>query len=284
MAYYGEACIFSATRDDALRDLMKEPDLDLFAALAWCGHGLASFRPPLGGALGPILALFLAGLAGSPAHCAAMCGPFVLGQVSDRLARVPLARLGATTRLTSGMLLPYHLGRLVTYGGLGAAMGWLGSGLVRVPWLSWMAAALLLGAALVFLAAALRSVLPALNRLLPRAGTAFALPIARLTRGLDTTTRRGGLMLGLALGFLPCGFLYTGLVVAAGTASPLTGALAMVAFGAGTMPSLIVVGIAGHFAGHRLNAVATRFAPAVMILNAAMLTGIGLQRLAPLIH
>lgn len=262
--------------------------MDLFAALAWCGHGLAAFAAPLrglpGGVIGPVIALFLAGLAGSPAHCAAMCGPFVLGQVSDRLARVPATRLGATTRLRSGMLLPYHCGRLVSYAGLGAAVGALGSGLVTVPWLAWTAAALLLGAAFSFLAAALRNLVPAFDRLLPRGGAGFALPIARLTRGIDTTTPLGGLALGLALGFLPCGFLYTALAVAAGTAAPLSGALAMLAFGAGTMPSLIVVGVAGHFAGHRLNAVATRFAPAVMILNAAMLAGIGLQRLAPLLR
>ena len=50
------------------------------------------------------------------------------------------------------------------------------------------------------------------------------------------------------------------------------------------MPSLIVVGVAGHFAGHRLNAAAVRFAPIIMVINAMMLTGIGLQRLAPLLH
>jgi uncharacterized protein len=258
--------------------------LDLFAALSWCGHGVASLRPAISGPLGPILTLFLAGFVGSPAHCAAMCGPLVLGQVSDRLTRVPLERLGPMTRLGQGMLLPYHFGRLITYSALGAATGWLGNGLVRVPWMRWTGAALLLCAAIVFLVAALRSLVPGLNRVLPpRAGPNLALPITRLVKGLDTTTVTGTFVLGLALGFLPCGFLYTGLVVAAGTASPLEGALALAAFALGTMPSLIVVGIAGHFAGHRLNAGALRYAPIIMLINAVMLAGIGLQRLAPLL-
>ena len=68
---------------------------------------------------------------------------------------------------------------------------------------------------------------------------------------------------------------------AAGTASPLWGALALGAFCLGTMPSLIVVGVAGHFAGHRLNASAVRFAPVIMAINAVMLGAIGLHRLAP---
>ena len=46
------------------------------------------------------------------------------------------------------------------------------------------------------------------------------------------------------------------------------------------MPSLIVVGVAGHFAGHRLNASAVRFAPVIMAINAVMLGAIGLHRLA----
>ncbi len=259
--------------------------MDLFSAVAWCGHGIATLGPAFGSPLGPLLTLFLAGFVGSPAHCAAMCGPIVLGQVSDRLTRVPLGRLGPMTRLSQGTLLPYHFGRLVTYSCLGAATGWLGSGLVRVPWMNRIGAVLLLGAAFAFLLAALRDLVPALNRLLPRrAGFGLALPITRLTKGLDTTSGLGAFALGLALGFLPCGFLYTSLAVAAGTASPFWGALALAAFGLGTMPSLIVVGVAGHFAGHRLNAAAVRFAPIIMVINAMMLTGIGLQRLAPLLH
>ena len=255
--------------------------MDLFSALAWCGHGIATLRPAFAGPLGPIVALFLAGFVGSPAHCAAMCGPIVLGQVSDRLTHVPLSRLGPMTRLSQGMLLPYHFGRLITYSCLGAATGWLGSGLVRVPWMAGIGAVFLLCAASVFLVAALRRLIPALNHLLPpRAGLNLAPPLTRLTRGLDTTTPLGSFALGLALGFLPCGFLYTGLAVAAGTASPLWGALALGAFCLGTMPSLIVVGVAGHFAGHRLNASAVRFAPVIMAINAVMLGAIGLHRLA----
>jgi len=45
---------------------------------AWCGGA------------GPTLpGLLLAGLAGGAMHCGPMCGGFVLGQVSDRLARLP---------------------------------------------------------------------------------------------------------------------------------------------------------------------------------------------------
>ena len=66
-----------------------------------------------------VLGLFLAGLAGSPLHCAPMCGPFVLARAAGRLANVPAGRLCERQRLLSGALLPYHLGRIGTYAALG---------------------------------------------------------------------------------------------------------------------------------------------------------------------
>jgi uncharacterized protein len=249
--------------------------LDLLTAL--CGS-VASL--PLGG--GIALGLLLAGAVGSAAHCVPMCGGFVLGQVGDRMARLPAARLCEWRRVSNGALLPYHLGRLTTYAGLGAVAGLGGAALGRLPWFGFLSGALLLLAALLFLSQALR-------RLAPRFGWLAGLELApawwnsvlgRFTSGLDRTGARGGYLLGLALGFLPCGFLYAALAASAASASPLLGAMAMLAFGLGTVPALIAVGIAGQTAAHRWRRGAAILSPAVMLLNAALLIVLALRTLA----
>lgn len=210
--------------------------------------------------------LFLAGLAGSVMHCAPMCGPFVLGQVTDRLARVAAGRLCEASRLGAALLVPYHCGRLTSYAVLGAVAGSLGALPARGP----AEGALLLLAALMFLLHGggwlgrfMRRFVPGLGRAPP----ALVRLIRGATRGVDRTHWTGGLALGLALGLLPCGFLYAALAVAAASASAGLGALAMLAFGAGTVPSLIAVGLAGR-TWHR--AIAT-VAPALMLFNAVVL-------------
>ena len=53
-----------------------------------------------------------------------MCGPFVLAQTAGSPASVTLRQL------KRGLLLHYHLGRLVTYAALGAAAATLGAGVI----------------------------------------------------------------------------------------------------------------------------------------------------------
>jgi len=50
------------------------------------------------------------------------------------------------------------------------------------------------------------------------------------------------LLLGLVWGWLPCGLVYTSLVFSATQASPINSSLTMLAFGVGTLPTLIVSG------------------------------------------
>jgi hypothetical protein len=227
---------------------------------------------PLGG--GIALGLLIAGAAGSVAHCMPMCGGFVLGQVADRMAKVPAARLCEWHRMSSGVLLPYHLGRLTTYGGLGALAGLGGSAIGRVPWFGFVSGTLLTVAALLFLAQALRRLLPRIGWLLPpldRAPAWWHRFLNAITRTLDQARPGDGYLLGVALGFLPCGFLYAALAATAASADPLYGALAMLAFGLGTMPALIAVGIAGQAAAHRWRRRVSLVSPAVMLVNSALL-------------
>jgi sulfite exporter TauE/SafE len=94
---------------------------------------------------------------------------------------------------------------------------------------------------------------------------------ARLTARMDRTTYGGGLLLGLVLGFLPCGLLYAALATASISAGPVTGVLAMLAFGAGTVPALVAVGTAGHAPGRRWRRRVSRLSSAVMVPNAILL-------------
>lgn len=216
---------------------------------------------------GLFLGLFLAGAAGSTMHCVPMCGGFVLGQVADGLARVPAAQLCEWRRITKGALLPYHLGRLTTYAGLGAAAGF-GTG--RLPWFGTVSAALLLLGATLFVMHVAR-ILPGLER----APAGWNRLVTRMARRAG-----GGYPLGVALGFLPCGFLYAALASAASSGTSLLGAAAMLAFGLGTAPALIAVGIAGQAAGRRWQRAIAVAAPAVMALNAALLLVLALRGFA----
>lgn len=244
--------------------------LDMMAA--WCA------AIPVGS--GVALGLFVAGLAGSPMHCAPMCGGFVLGQVADRMARLPALHLCEWQRVRGAALLPYHSGRLTTYAALGALAGAGGSALAGLPWFGRLTALLLLLAAFLFLAQALRRLLPWLRLPgLEQAPAAWTRAVARMTAGIDRTGPAGGYLLGVALGFLPCGFLYGALAAAAASGSWWAGALGMAAFGLGTVPALIAVGLAGHAAGRRWQRGVAVLSPAVMLLNAALLAALALRGL-----
>lgn len=217
------------------------------------------------------LALFLAGLAGGAAHCAGMCGPFVLTQVGQRIAGTSGA-YGELRRLRDGALVPYHLGRLTTYALLGAVAGAMAGLVVDATNFRLALAALLLFAALLFLAqvfarakAWLGARSGALGGALGGRLASWAAPFARDPRGWR------GYGFGLALGFLPCGLLYGALAAAAGTGEALAGGLAMAAFAVGTMPALIGVGIVGAAFGRRWRGAMEVALVPLMVLNAALL-------------
>jgi sulfite exporter TauE/SafE len=223
---------------------------------SWMGALAAMCEP--GGAMLPS-GLLLAGLAGGVMHCAPMCGPFVLGQVGAKMDAA--SACGECRHL--GILPGYHVGRIVTYTVLGAIAGLVG----LVPGLGQFAGVALALAALLFLCQGLRQLAPAIGRHLPGAGQ----PPSTIMHLLRRLHRLTGVPLGLALGLLPCGLLYTALLAASAAGGALQGAAAMFLFGLGTVPALLAVGIAGQAAARRWQRAIGKLAPILLLINAAIL-------------
>ncbi|RKQ72607.1 sulfite exporter TauE/SafE family protein [Oceanibaculum indicum] len=244
--------------------------LELLAAgYAHCASAVSGVVSTQGGLFG---GMFLAGLVGSAAHCVGMCGPFVMQQAADRAQSVPVARMSEFTRISGALLLPYHLGRLTTYAALGAGVAALTGSLAQLSWFGWLPSLLLALAALLFLAVALERL--GLLRRLPV--PAVAVPWSGWVSRTAAPLLRGGgalrgYLLGLVLGFIPCGLLYGAFAAAAGTADPLAGGLALLTFGLGTVPALIGVALAGGLAWRRWQAPLTPVLPLLMLVNAGML-------------
>lgn len=227
-----------------------------------------------------ITAMFLTGLVGGFGHCTSMCGPFVMAQVAGGVAgRQPLpAGAPVLMRAQGGLLVPYHLGRLTTYSVLGAVMAGLSGLVVMGTGFRWLLGAVLLLAALLFLQQAAKGLarwFPVLGRFAQaggmglggRIGQALARPLRPL---LADPGGINGYILGVMLGFLPCGFLYAALASAVGTGTAVGGALVMGAFALGTVPSLMTVGVLGSVAAARWTAVMKAVAPALMLFNAGV--------------
>jgi sulfite exporter TauE/SafE len=253
---------------DAVIEALNEA---LHAGIGICRVGVEGRGGLIGG-------LFLTGLVGSLTHCAGMCGPFVLSQTAARMEAIPLERMTELRRLAGAALLPYHLGRAVTYGGLGALAATFGGILGGADSFRLPAASMLGLAALLLLAMAL----PGVKALAGTGGESrWSRSLGELVRPLFARPfGLRGWLLGVMLGFIPCGLLYAALAAAAAGGNPVAGAFGMLAFWAGTVPMLVLVAAVGHAAVSHWRAPLLKAAPALLVLNAGMLGFMAWQLLA----
>ena len=241
----------------------------VFHAMAACRDGLVH----LSGSSGLALSLFLAGLGGSVLHCAGMCGPFVLGQVMNDAGKIGRGNnYGGWHRVAGAALLPYHLGRMVTYTALGALAGAATAVFASTPGFSWLSGVLLLlGAAFVLM----QAFGLAIGLTMPQAPL-----VHRLATPLVVSTHPAArFALGVVVGFLPCGLIYGALGAAAGAGSPLEGGMAMAAFSLGTMPALMAIGWGGALLRRRFQHGARWFAAPLLVVSSALMIALATQRL-----
>ncbi len=182
-----------------------------------------------------LISAFLVGLLGG-GHCVGMCGGIV--------SAVTLALPGRRPRV--GQLLAYNGGRISSYvlagvvAGVVGASGFFLNHVLPVEKLLYALASLMLVVLGLYLAGLWQGVL-----LLERMGGALWKHIQPFSRNfLPLKSAPQAYLLGMVMGWLPCGLVYSVLVAALATGDPLQGGLLMLAFGLGTLPTLMTMGLA----------------------------------------
>jgi hypothetical protein len=193
------------------------------------------------------------GFLGGFGHCMGMCGPIVASfSVYD----------SATTRgrrFANHLL--YNSGRTLTYSFTGAAMGLSGSVIGSMPSLG-DAVAVAAGLFMVITGLGITGVFSRLKSIEGR--STLILKLARELSVSSTPWRY--LLLGSLFGFLPCGLSYSVFAAAAATGSILKGMLSGFLFGLGTVPALVVFGMAASLISSKLRGALYRTAGIVIVV------------------
>ncbi|WP_394245040.1 sulfite exporter TauE/SafE family protein [Vibrio astriarenae] len=192
-----------------------------------------------------LIGAFTVGLVGS-AHCIGMCGG-----IASLVAIDPSSSLTTKTKL--GNTLGYNLGRLLSYALLGALLGGTLATVVELAQISQLLIGLRVLAALLMILLGLYIgqwwfgvlKLESLGKGIWR----YISPIAKKLLPVNHPLK--AIPLGFLWGWLPCGLVYSMLSWSIVSGGAVEGAVIMLAFGVGTLPSMLAFG-AGATAVNRI--------------------------------
>ena len=216
-----------------------------------------------------LVSALLVGLLGST-HCLGMCGGIV-GSLSLTAAS------GRPWWWQMLQLLAFNLGRISSYAMAGALLGWLsGHAFDALPApaarfvAQWLSAGFMIALGLYL--AGWWTGLGALERIGAKLWRHIA-PIGR--RMLPVRHPAQAWLFGMVWGWLPCGLVYAALAWSLSSGDLGTGALLMAAFGAGTLPMLLVSGGLARGLGTVVRGNGVRRASGLLVL------AVGLYSLMP---
>jgi len=213
-----------------------------------------------------ISAAFLLGLLSS-AHCVGMCGG-IMGALT-------MAIPADAKRQRWVILLGYNVARILSYGFIGLLLGgfahqlMLWGGQIVLRWL----AGLLLIAMGLYLAGWWKGLtyLEAAGKYL----WAYLQPLSRKVMPVNSLPK--ALALGAIWGWLPCGLVYSALMFAVAQGQAAVAGLIMLAFGLGTLPSVLLSGVFAQTFGSWLRITQIRWFFAVIIIIYGVWTILGAE-------
>jgi sulfite exporter TauE/SafE/copper chaperone CopZ len=225
---------------------------------SYFGTGL---MPELGQTASLVL-LFTVGLL-TGFHCIGMCGGFVVSYASkDTIDDEDGHRRKS---LHIGSHAKYGAGKMLSYTAIGALFGLIGSIFVFTPVMRGFAA-IIAGAFLIIFGINMLNIFPALRRVrLPNIGI--------FSRISPAKKGNGPLKIGLLNGLMiACGPLQALYIYAAGTGSMIEGAMALFAFGLGTLPILFGFGLFASYVSKSMTHKILKISGViVLVLGMAML-------------
>ena len=194
-----------------------------------------------------------------------MCGGIV-SAISWR-SKLPPIRVASPARPASSHF-AYNAGRVGSYMVAGALAGWIGSGalllehLVPARTILYVVASLMLLAQGLYLAGIWRGVI-----YVERAGGRIWRRLQPLTRWfVPVDSAAKAFAIGVLWGWFPCAMVYSVLATALASGDPLAGALTMLAFGLGTLPNLLAMGLLAERVRPYLKHARTRQVAGALIL------------------
>ncbi len=217
----------------------------------------------------PYAGAFLVGLFGG-VHCAGMCGG-IAGALTLGLPPRHRARVGGLLP----WLLAFNAGRITTYVLLGAAFGAAGAlaGDALAAWRGWVWLRLLAAAVMLALGLYLGGWWSGGNRAMERAGLVLWRRLSPLTRRLlPVDSPLKAIVSGMVWGLLPCGLIYYSLLWALASGGAVQGAGFMLAFGAGTLPTLLTIGLSAQLFVRGLQRRGVRRVGGLLLIGLALWT------------
>ncbi|MEW6602027.1 MAG: sulfite exporter TauE/SafE family protein [Nitrospirota bacterium] len=215
------------------------------------------------------LAAFTTGFIGGFGHCIGMCGPIIaaysLHGSSSRF-----------DRLLSVVL--YNTGRITTYMFIGAVMGLVGSFVNVAGKMGGFQdiVAVVAGLFMIFMGLSISGLTGKAVWLEGRAG--FIYKVGNYI--LMEKSQWRYFPLGALFGFIPCGLSYSIFIASAGTGDFLSGMILALLFGAGTLPSLLLVGVAASYIRETLRGIMYKTAGVVIIITGILFLARGIRHYA----
>jgi len=193
---------------------------------------------------------FVTGLLGGFGHCTGMCGPLIT------TLSLTHAIMDVRQRLWAHLL--YNAGRITTYVFIAAALS-IGMSVItshKEPWVIQRVAGIIAGIFMILAGVSILlrkdwlSYLETHHQVILRLGRAVS----------EERSYWRFFLLGGVFGLLPCGMSYAFIAGAAASGDIVTGMAIILSFGMGTIPAMLLIGLATSLIGIRLRGILFRVA------------------------